>query len=100
MPTNHQPSAFMSAYWACWSLGWFISFIIPELMALFSGHPENTLSDNIWRLEKLVPGQAIINWTFFHFAFTGMFILTALWLSGHFGWGLWASGLVGTGHKA
>jgi hypothetical protein len=97
---SNQPSHFVTLYWELWFFLSTLTFLVQELYQLFSGHPENTLSDNIWRLEKLVPGQAIMNWTFFHFAFTAMFIVLAIWLTGHFGWGLWASGLTGSGRKA
>lgn len=84
-------------WWASWFASSIISFLIVELTALFSGHPENTLSDAIWRMERLVPGQPIQYWTFAHFAFTMGFAVLALWLTGHFGLGLWASGLVQKG---
>jgi hypothetical protein len=96
---NKQPSNFMVLYWEGWALFTFLSFMIPELLALFTGNSQNTLSAAVWRAERLVPGQPIGDWTFFHFAFTGMMILLFIWLSGHFGLGLWASGLVG-GKKA
>jgi hypothetical protein len=89
----------MVLYWEAWALFTFASFMVPEMMALFTGNSQNTLSATVWHAEHLVAGQSIIDWTFFHFAFTGMLILTFLWLTGHFGFGLWASGLVG-GKKA
>ena len=93
------PSPFMVIYWEAWAIFTFLSFMIPELLSLFSGNSQNTLSAAVWRAERLVPGQAIEDWTFFHFAFTGMLMLLFVWLAGHFGWGLWASGLV-HGRKA
>ena len=94
-----ETSRAMTLYWEIWFLVSMTAFLVPELWALFSGHSENTLSENIWRAEKLIPGQGIVNWTFFHFAFTFGFSLLAVWLSGHFGWGWWAGGLK-NGHKA
>lgn len=64
-------------HWNLWSLYWLLwvgpLFLIPEFWALFSGHPENTLSDNVWRLETS-------HWTFGHF-FVAAFML---WLTFHF----------------
>ena len=40
--------------WNGWSLvwlAWIVEFLVIELTALFSGHPENTLSYQVWHLE-------------------------------------------------
>lgn len=41
--------------WDNWSLYWLIwilaGFLMPELFALISGHPEHTLSYQVWHLE-------------------------------------------------
>jgi len=80
----------MARYWLIWFLVSITSFLVPELIALFSGHPENTLSDSIWRMEDLYkPGQSFTSWTFAHYAFTAGFIVLAVWLIGHFGWRIW-----------
>jgi hypothetical protein len=83
------PSHAFVLYWQLWFYGWSISFLVPELTELARGNAQNTLSSAVWTLEKVTAGQSISNWTFFHFAFTGFFILLAIWLSGHFGWGFW-----------
>ena len=79
----------MTRYWAAWFALAFGTFIVPETIALLTGHPERTLSAAVWRLEKLRAGQGIWQWDAAHFLFTGAFILVAAWLVGHFGWGLW-----------
>lgn len=84
--TSHRA---MDIYWATWFAVSITFFLVPELLALFSGHPENTLSDAIWRMEAARTGQPIYQWTFAHFAFTGGFLLLAIWLTGHFGWRIW-----------
>lgn len=79
----------MARYWLIWFAVSFGSFIIPESIALATGHPENTLSEAIWRMEDLAAGHAWPwQWTAAHFLFTGAFILLVLWLVLHFGWGL------------
>lgn len=40
--------------WNGWSLmwlGWLIWFLVMELIALFTGHPENTFSYQVWHLD-------------------------------------------------
>lgn len=34
-------------------LAWIASFLVIELTALFTGHPQYTLSDYVWRLEQV-----------------------------------------------
>ena len=80
----------MTRYW----LWWFIitipvGFLIPETTALIRHRPRDTLSENVWRLERFIPHQAIGQWTAFHFLFTAVFIVLTMWLIGHFGWGIW-----------
>jgi hypothetical protein len=71
----------MSFYWL---VAWFgLGFGIPEGIALATGHPENTLSDQVWHIEGLQTQPAFINpvhWTLGHWViFCGM-----VWLFGHF----------------
>ena len=79
----------MTRYWAIWFALAFGTFIVPETIALATGHPERTLSGAIWRMEALKAGEPVTGWTFAHFAFTSVFALTTLWLIGHFGFGWW-----------
>jgi len=37
-----------SLYWLAWLV---LGFGVPETVALVSGHPERTLSENVWSLE-------------------------------------------------
>jgi hypothetical protein len=50
--------------WNMWSVYWLtwiaIGFGIPEAIALLTGHPENTLSWQFWRLEG--SGATIFHW--------------------------------------
>lgn len=41
-----------SIYWAAWLL---LGFGVPEAWALISGHPERTLSEQVWTLEGSGP---------------------------------------------
>jgi hypothetical protein len=76
-------------FWACWFFASISVFLAVELTALSTGHPENTLSDAVWRMEAARTGQPIYEWSFAHFAFTGGFLLLVIWLTGHFGWRVW-----------
>lgn len=65
--------------WNLWSLYWsvwlFAAFGIPEGIALGTGHPENTLSDQVWHLE----GTGATFWRYVVF-------VTLLWLLIHMVW--------------
>jgi hypothetical protein len=67
-----------SAYWLFW-LG--VGFLVPESIALFTGHPENTLSEQVWHLSEQ---GARGGWTFGHF----MVAAFVVWLAFHLilGW--------------
>jgi hypothetical protein len=65
--------------WNLWSLYWLlwlvVGFLIPEMIAIFSGHTENTFSDQIWHLEgngatffRWVVA-ATLAWLFLHMTF-------------------------------
>lgn len=60
-------------------VAWIAAFFLIELTALWSGHPQYTLSWYVWRLE-----QISASWTFLRF-FIAAF---CLWLFFHmaFGW--------------
>lgn len=69
-----------------WLVVWFaLGFGIPEGIALATGHPENTLSEQVWHLEGLTSANDArfwnpLTWTIPHFLVTcGM-----IWLSVHF----------------
>ncbi len=68
-----------------WLVVWFgLGFGIPEGIALATGHPENTLSDQVWHIEGLGSASGNfanpVTWTFGHWlVFCGM-----VWLLGHF----------------
>lgn len=68
-----------SLYWLIW-MG--IGFLPLEMWALFSGNPQDTLSDQVWRLT----GQGTTTtWTFGHY----MILVFCIWLLGHFAFGWW-----------
>jgi hypothetical protein len=79
----------MSIYWIVWASVMFVSFAIPEFWALATHHPENTLSDNVWRLEKFLPGDHWYQWSAVHVLIGGALIVLFGWLIGHFVWGVW-----------
>ncbi len=74
----------MTVYWL---LIWFgLGFGVPEGIALFTGHPENTLSDQVWHIENLGSNEPTsvfanpVHWNIGHWLmFIGM-----VWLFGHF----------------
>jgi hypothetical protein len=81
---------FASHYWLVWFIASFGAFLVYELYQLAIGHPENTLSAQVWRMEGILNrNYPIADWTAVHFLLGGMFILTFLWLGGHFVFGVW-----------
>lgn len=42
------------AYWATWASLALLGFAVPELCAVFSGHPERKLSQSFWIMEDAV----------------------------------------------
>lgn len=49
----------MKWYWAAWALISFAAFAVPELIAVFTGHPDRKLSSAAWALEDLLPGDPL-----------------------------------------
>lgn len=78
-----------SIYWTVWTVAMFVAFAIPEFWALATGHPENTLSENVWRLEQLLPGQHVWQWTAVHALVGGALFVLLIWLAFHFTFGIW-----------
>lgn len=78
-----------SIYWTCWFGAFITAFLIPELWALFTGHPDNTLSANVWRLEQIAPGQHVWQWTALHVLIAGLLVVVLGWLLFHLAFGIW-----------
>lgn len=76
-----QPPGFngWSLYWLIW---FFVGFLGPELYAVFT-NAYNTLSWQVWRLE-----WPITQWRFNHYAISVLVVGLAVFLTGHFVWGL------------
>ena len=75
-------------FWLIWFVTSFGTFLLVETYALIKKHPEWTLSEAIWRLEKFIPGQSFWAWSAGHYLFMAAFTLLIFWLFFHFGWGL------------
>jgi hypothetical protein len=78
-----------SAYWGIWFGLFMLAFLVPEIYALTTGHSENTLSANVWRLEQFLPGQHPAAWTASHVLIGGCLTVLLGWLIVHLVWGLW-----------
>jgi hypothetical protein len=73
----------MVYYWVfVWGL---LGFGVPEGIALATGHGEWTLSETIWRLFDVIPGQTLRQWSLLHII--AACVMT--WLYGHFIFGAW-----------
>lgn len=78
-----------SWYWLSLCSAWFLGFAAVEFPMLATGHGENTLSAQIWRLEQFVPDQSVSQWSAMHFLIGGAIALLLVWLLGHFVLGIW-----------
>lgn len=77
-------------YWLIWFIVTFpLGFLIPELVAVFTPNSHGTLSESIWTLEGLVPGQPLDKWGTAHVLIGGMLALVLIWLVGHLVLGIW-----------
>jgi hypothetical protein len=63
-----------SIYWLAWIA---VGFLPVELYALFSGHPENTLSDQVWHAEGI--GATFVRYFVGAFTFWLAFHMTFRW---------------------
>ena len=67
---------YATIYWVgIWGL---LGFGLPEGIALGTGHPQWTLSDTVWRLFDVLPGQTPVQWSILHFAL--FMFMTWLWV--------------------
>lgn len=78
-----------SWYWTGWFFAMFVAFAVPEFYALATHHPENTLSENFWRLEQQLPGQDFMHWTALHYLLGVTLVILLAWLIGHLVFGIW-----------
>lgn len=69
-------------YWTCWFL---LAFGVLETLGLVTGHREWTLSDFVWRVANVTPGQALWKWTAIHV----FLALGGVWLWFHFDFRWW-----------
>lgn len=73
-----------AVYWPVWLVTAVVTFLVPEIYALASGHPENTLSDWVWRTLKIARHQNPGAWTAADFLTFGCWVVLVVWLTAHF----------------
>ena len=76
-------------YWAIWAAVMFLTFAIPEAIALITTQGRGTLSVAFWQLEGLEPGQPLDKWGSAHVLIGGFLTLVLIWLIGHLVLGIW-----------
>lgn len=73
----------MTFYWLAWLI---LGFGVPEAVGLASGHPQWTLSDTVWQIFQVHPGDPRPwHWRFAHFVLAAFMV----WLAGHFVFRIW-----------
>lgn len=67
--------------------GLWVILIIPVELFWVVKNTYNTMSANVWRAERFIPGQPIWGWNPFHLGFIALLGFLFLYLLLHFGWG-------------
>ena len=84
LPIDYAPFNWASLYW----LGWVAAgFGGPEAWAIVSGHPENTLSAQVWRILDTIARQPMSAWAWQHWVGAVVLLVLFAWLSVHFAFG-------------
>lgn len=66
----------MSLYWLLWVVA---GFGVPEAWAIITGRPQDTLSDQVWRIE----GHFGWPWKPYHVIMAMILLALFVWLYGH-----------------
>lgn len=86
---TQQPSHAVTVFWIVWFFGSVATFMVMEFAMLAKGRPQDTLSAQVWRLEQLLPGQNLWQWTALHVLIGGALGVLLIWLLLHFVLGIW-----------
>lgn len=74
-------------YWPAWLCVSVAAFLGPEICALVSGRPANTLSAWVWRSLNVHRAETIAQWSALDFLVFGMWLTLVVWLTFHFFFG-------------
>lgn len=86
-PIDYVPYNAWSVYWLSLVGGFLLLFLGPELYAIGTGHSEDTLSAQFWRLGDVVASQPLSQWAPEHWVMAGVVTLLFTWLIVHFTFG-------------
>ncbi|HYS41932.1 MAG TPA: hypothetical protein VEO01_40460 [Pseudonocardiaceae bacterium] len=88
-PIDYVPYNAWSAYWLS-VVGFFVLvlFLPPEVYAIASGHSENTLSAQMWRIGDVIANQPVGQWAPEHWVLAVVVVLLFGWLIVHFTFGI------------
>jgi len=73
-----------SLYWPAWLAVSVGAFLQREIWALQSGHPQDTLSEWVWRVLKVAVNRPLSDWSAAHFLVFGCWLVLFGWLTFHF----------------
>ena len=79
-----HPASWAVWYWPIWLLTAIAVFLGPEIYALVSGHPENTLSWWVWDKLQISGHTSFADWTAGDFLTFGVWLTLVIWLTFHF----------------
>lgn len=74
-------------YWPVWLTVMLLSFLGPEVYALATGQPSNTLSAWVWRALAIHRDETVGQWSALDFLMFGLWVTLVAWLTFHFFFG-------------
>jgi hypothetical protein len=73
-----------AVYWPSWMALTFSLFLLREAWAISSRHPQDTLSDFVWRVLKITSNEPVLKWNATDYLVCGAWITVVTWLTFHF----------------
>jgi hypothetical protein len=86
--TTPKPSHLATLIWQIWATVCLTAFLVHEFYWILTGHPENTLSANVWRALKVRSKAPIREHTPLWVLSLGLWLTVTSWLTFHF-WFKW-----------
>ena len=73
-----------ATWWPVWLIAGLSTFLVREVWALASGHPQDTLSEWVWRMLRVTDHEPMSQWDALHFLVFGVWLVMFVWLTWHF----------------
>ena len=73
-----------AVYWPLWLAFFTAMFLLREVWALATGHPEATLSAWVWRVLRITSNEPVSSWSAADYLVCGCWLVLVSWLTFHF----------------